>query len=510
MKIILVTIDTMRQDRAGCYGYARGATPNLDALSAGSVRFANALTTCPFTVPAHASILTGKHPGNLPIFFEQAEGRMDKDRDVMLQEVLAENGYETAAFVSSMVLRKSIGLSNGFAVYDDEMTGSEANRSDQLLRDGASTNRAAFRWLSDNHKKDLFLWVHYFDAHGPYNNPEPFASMYKPEDYGPSPVILDAVKEGLPDGIPFYQLLDLKKDGGRKVVSYERDARRYLAQYDAGVRAADHHLGDLVGELKRVGIFDESMIIVTSDHGEAMGEGGVYFFHGLTVAPDQSFVPLVVKYPGGRDAGVVVEECASVADIMPTVLDEAGFGGCRVKTDGVQLVPALMADRTVLCENEWQRALVSDGLMAIVEKEVPRDGIAYYMDSKRLCGGTTLMDMKSGQDAPSETLAAKGLLRTARDLKINADAKEVAIRAARINKIGLETQIEGKVRVERLLTSHIETIEAQRDQLGMELHRANGRADFMEAQFNEISNSRIWRATAPLRRIVEMLKSLRR
>ncbi|HEY3346625.1 MAG TPA: sulfatase [Nitrospirota bacterium] len=510
MKIILVTIDTMRQDRAGCYGYARGATPNLDSLAAGSVRFANALTTCPFTVPAHASMLTGKYPGNIPIFFGQSDSRMDRDRDVMLQEVLAENGYETAAFVSSMVMRKSVGLSRGFGVYDDDMTGSEANRDGQLLRDGASTNRAAIKWLSGNFDKDFFLWVHYFDAHGPYVNPEPFASMHKPEDYGPSPVILDAVKEGLTGGIPFYQLLDLKKDGGRTVVSYERDARRYLAQYDAGVRVADHYLGQLVDELKRLGIYDESMIIATSDHGEAMGEGGIYFFHGLTVTPDQSFVPLVVKYPGGRDAGTVVGECASVADITPTVLGEAGFaefGGCGVNTDGVRLVPALMADRTVLCENEWQRALVSDGLMAIVGKEVPRDGIAYYMDSKRLCGGTTLVDMKSGQDAPSETPAAKGLMRVARDLKINADAKEVAIRAAKIRSTTLEYQ---KNRVEQALTRHIEEIEAQRDQLGIELYRANGRAKFMEDNFNEISNSRIWRVTAPLRRVIEMLKGLKK
>lgn len=408
-KIIVVSVDTLRADRLGCYGYGRPTTPNLDRLAAEGARYPYVFTACPYTVPTHTSMLTGIYPSGHGIGFSQKSGGVDPDSTVFLQEMLRCEGYATAGFVSAFVLRKSWGLGWGFDVYDDTMTRAEPNRANELIRDGMETTRAALGWIRENRADDLFVFLHYFDVHGPYASDSAANGAFRPEDYGDAPVPLKVVLDGQPGGIPAYQLLDAVRDESGEVTGYQDDLRRYLAGYDNGVRYADSVIGALVDGLKEEGVYDDSLIVVTSDHGEALGEGGVYFFHGLTVSPEQTRVPLIIKPPRGTENPPASDGPFSTVDIMPTVLDFAGVTHGGLGLDGVSLF-AGRPGRTVVSENEWQRAAARDGYYCMVEKDVVYDGFEYYFNSQRLCRGTRLLDYRTGEDLPLDAGGPAGAL----------------------------------------------------------------------------------------------------
>ncbi|SHI68810.1 sulfatase [Desulfofundulus thermosubterraneus] len=359
--ILMITIDTLRADHLGCYGYQRETSPHLDALAREAILFRRAYSPCSYTLPAHASIMTGKYVPHHSVGYKQGDGKMDPDREVTLAEILLSLGWSTAAFVSCAVLDASRGLSQGFVLYDDEMTRGEENRPHELVRDGPLTTARALAWLKDNTGKPFFVWIHYFDVHGPYIQPAPFNTFFRPEDYGNSSLLLPVVNEGEAGGIPRYQLLADDSDG---VAKHQHDARFYLARYDCGIRYQDHIVGDLFQTLKEMGLWDELMVIVTADHGEALGENGVYFYHGLTLTPDQIHVPLIAKMPRSiGPAGVQVDVPVSTVDIMPTVLELIGFDYSRLALDGLPLqyalyTPDLVAQRAVHCDLECQGALI--------------------------------------------------------------------------------------------------------------------------------------------------------
>ncbi|MGB9804960.1 sulfatase [Desulfofundulus sp.] len=361
--ILLITVDTLRADHLGCYGYHRETSPHLDALAREAILFRRAYSPCSYTLPAHASIMTGKYVPHHSVGYRQDDGKMDPDREVTLAEILLSLGWSTAAFVSCAVLDGCRGLSQGFVLYDDEMTGAEENRPHELVRDGPLTTARALAWLKENSDKPFFVWIHYFDVHGPYIQPAPFNSIFRPEDYGPDPLLLPVINEGEGEtgGIPGYQLLADDSDGEAK---HQHDARFYMARYDCGIRYEDHILGDLFRALKEMDLWDELMVVVTADHGEALGENGVYFYHGLTLTPDQIHVPLIVKMPRSTGpAGVQVGVPVSTVDIMPTVLELTGFDYSRLALDGLPLQlaltrPDLSAQRAVHSDLECQGALV--------------------------------------------------------------------------------------------------------------------------------------------------------
>ncbi len=359
--ILLITVDTLRADHLGCYGYQRETSPHLDALAREAILFRRAYSPCSYTLPAHASIMTGKYVPHHSVGYRQGDGKMDPDREVTLAEILLSLGWSTAAFVSCAVLDGRRGLSQGFVLYDDEMTRGEENRPHELVRDGPLTTARALAWLKDNTGKPFFAWIHYFDVHGPYIQPAPFNTFFKPEDYGNSSLLLPVVNEGETGGIPRYQLLAGDSGG---VAKHQHDARFYLARYDCGIRYEDHIVGGLFRALKEMGLWDELMVVVTADHGEALGENGVYFYHGLTLTPDQIHVPLIAKMPRSTGpAGVQVDVPVSTVDIIPTVLELMGFDYSHLALDGLPLqfvlnTPDLVARRAVHSDLECQGALI--------------------------------------------------------------------------------------------------------------------------------------------------------
>jgi arylsulfatase A-like enzyme len=247
--VLLITLDTVRADRLGCYGYARARTPNLDALAKRGVRFERAYATVPYTLPAHASILTGLYPPahGLHVNFQ---GSVPAEAQSVAAGFQAA-GYRTGALVASGVLDRRFGLARGFDSYDD-LHDRPLNQSSQVERPGSEVSAAAVKWLEQASSKPFFAWVHFYDAHDPYEPPEGFRDFAEP--------------------------------------------------YDGEIAFVDVQVGRLVAALERLGKLANTWIVVVADHGEAFGEHGE-FGHGLLVYDSTMHVPLIVAGPAPLVAG---------------------------------------------------------------------------------------------------------------------------------------------------------------------------------------------------------------
>ncbi|HEX9637028.1 MAG TPA: sulfatase-like hydrolase/transferase [Acidobacteriota bacterium] len=272
--VLLVTIDTLRADRVGCYGDRSGATPHLDRLAAEGVRFALALAPTPLTLPSHASLLTGLYP-----FRTQARdnGQAVAADVTTLAKRLAADGYSTAAVVSSYVLHSRFGLAQGFAIYDDhfELPAETTRGLERLERPAEESAGRALELIRHRLRPPWFLWLHLYDPHYPYAPPEPFRSRFR--------------------------------------------GRPYMGE----VSYSDAQLGRVLEALQASGELDRTLIIATSDHGEGLGEHREPS-HGLFVYQSTLQVPLLIRFPDRRLAGRVVETPVSLVDVMPTALALSG------------------------------------------------------------------------------------------------------------------------------------------------------------------------------------------
>ncbi len=273
LNIILVTIDTLRSDRISCYGSDLVATPHIDSFAEEGVRFANAASTVPFTLPAHSSILTGLYPPGHGVR-ENVGYTLDKSIPTMA-EVLAGNGYSTAAFVSAFVLDRRWGIGRGFEHYFDDfdLSGFESANLSSVQRSGDITIDEAVKWIDQRPlEKPFLLWLHLYDPHDPYEPLEPYKSMYKDRPY------------------------------------------------DGEVAYTDSLIGDFRQSLAERGLLENSLVILTADHGEGLGDHGEAS-HGFFVYDTTVHVALIMRLPDGTGAGQVVETAVSHVDLFPTVLD---------------------------------------------------------------------------------------------------------------------------------------------------------------------------------------------
>jgi arylsulfatase A-like enzyme/tetratricopeptide (TPR) repeat protein len=314
--VVLITIDTMRADRLRCYGDARAETPALDALAARGARFTRASAVAPITLPAHASILTGLYPARHGV---RNNGTFVlPEAQTTLAEVLADRGYRSAAFVGAFVLAHHFGLGQGFDHFDARFDGPGAIVPPEGLRDGASASErragavtdSALAWLDERSSDEsVFLWAHYFDPHADYAPPAEFMTS-----------------------------------GDR---------------YRGEIAYTDREIGRLVDGLRRAGRFEDALIVVVSDHGEAFGEHGEKQ-HGLFLYDPTVRVPMLVSWPSRIAAGTVIEHDVSQVDIVPTVLSLLGIE-IPNGLDGLDLVPLLTGvgsppDRAgVVAENHLPR-----------------------------------------------------------------------------------------------------------------------------------------------------------
>ncbi len=338
--IIIITLDACRADHLGCYGYPLPTTPFLDHLASKSTLFEYAFSPIALTTPSHTSLLTGKYPSFHSIRFNNGDKPLNKEHEVTLPMILKEMNYKTAAFVSILPLHRGLGLDLGFDSYDDTLTYHELNRPEQLRRKADDTTDAMLKWIADNRRNPFFLWVHFAEPHGPYTPPPPYDNMFVGNRFYGAPLMLDVVPDYQAGGISTYQVLKSQRDTDGKLLDYERDLNYYLSQYDGYIRFVDDQLKKLVEKLVEWRLYDESLMIVTADHGESLGENNIYFFHSLTVSLEQIRVPLLVKIPSKHKIKEKkLTGPVSIVDIMPTVLGLCGYRAQYLGLQGEDLMP---------------------------------------------------------------------------------------------------------------------------------------------------------------------------
>ena len=290
--VFLITIDTLRADHVGCYGYKQVETPTLDALAAAGVRFSHAFTHSPITNTSHTTIMTGL----LPSVHGVTDFAVPLAPDhATMAELLKKNGYQTAAFIGAVILDSNSlapGLDRGFDFYDNfpkEPTTKE--RWGRVERRGMTVVEDAESWLDKHPSGPRFVWVHLFDPHDPYEPPPPYSEKYKDH------------------------------------------------LYDGEIAYADSALGRWVADLKKAGAYQNAVIIVVGDHGEGLGEHGEDT-HGLFLYDSTLHVPLIVKLPGDAHSGMVLDAQVRTTDIFPTVLSETNIPA-PAELNGETLVPLI-------------------------------------------------------------------------------------------------------------------------------------------------------------------------
>lgn len=336
--MLLVTIDTLRADHLGSYGFPLDSSPSLDALAGRAVVFERAIAAAPATGPSHASILTSRYVREHAVGFSNGATRLADE--TTLAERFQNAGWKTAAFVSNAVLHPRMGLDRGFDVYDARLPSREPVRAIAERRAEATT-AGALGWLAAAGDAPVFLWVHYQDPHGPYTPPAPLEQRFHiPPAPGEQPLPLLEDDSGL-GGIPAYQAIE-----GLSRVSEYRE--RYVGE----IFHVDRHLGRLLDAFASRSSGRGGIVLVTADHGESFGENDRWLVHFHTTTPELAHVPMILSGPGiapGRR-----EELVSHVDVMPTLLELAGLPP-EPDASGTALGPYLrtgrpLPQRTVYCD----------------------------------------------------------------------------------------------------------------------------------------------------------------
>lgn len=287
MNLVLVTLDTLRADRLHCYGNTRIETPTLDRLAQRGVLFEKAVAQTPLTPPSHASIFTGTYPYVHKV--RNTGGFVLQAPNLTLAEILQSQGWDTAAFLGSAVLKKAFGFNQGFATYDDQMPkpASGDTMHEDPDRPAGEVISHALAWLSAQSGKPYFLWVHLFDPHLPYEPPQPFRDKYKDDLY---------------DGEAAY---------------------------------TDHELARLMDAVEKKS--PNTLVVVVADHGESLSEHGEYT-HGIFLYDATLHIPFLIAGPG-VPAGTRVKQQVRTIDVLPTILELMG-GKPPAACQGVSLRPA--------------------------------------------------------------------------------------------------------------------------------------------------------------------------
>ncbi|RMF75207.1 MAG: hypothetical protein D6738_04330 [Acidobacteria bacterium] len=316
--VILITIDTLRADAVGAWGGLGLPTPALDAIAAEGALFERAYAPIPRTTQGIATLLTGLHP-----LHHGADGLGMElpSRIETLAERFAAAGWSTAAFVSNVNLRPGLGYEQGFALYANPEVRWRGNSA-------ASITSEALSWLdARDDGGPPFLWVHYLDPHWPYTPPPEWEERADPGFRAPYRIDERQAAGELTKGRIIFEA-DRVMDA--RMIEHVR--RLYVAE----VAATDAAIGRLVDGLRERGLWERAIVVVTSDHGEALGEHRYWFAHGEYLYDDTCRVPLVIRAPGRVPAGRRIAGAASLEDVAPTLLSLAGLEPTAA-TDGLDL-----------------------------------------------------------------------------------------------------------------------------------------------------------------------------
>lgn len=293
LNCILITIDTLRADYLSCYGHEK-PTPNIDWLADNGVLFERAICQMPLTTPSHASILTGTYPRETEV---TANGYQFKDFNLSIAELLLEEGYNTAGFVGAFPVASRLGFDQGFLVYNDYFSPYMSISRLTILRiihlggweTGGFVQRRAekvvdpfIKWLESAKDKPFFSWVHIYDPHTPYDPPEPYDEYASETD---------------------------------------DEHERMVALYEGEIAYTDEQIGRIFDALDEFGILENTVIILTADHGEHLGDHDYFYDHGAYLYEAGIWVPLIIFYPEKIPAGMRISNQVELTDIAPTICD---------------------------------------------------------------------------------------------------------------------------------------------------------------------------------------------
>jgi arylsulfatase A-like enzyme len=337
--ILLISIDSLRADHLGSYGYERDTSPVLDRLAREGVRFDTVVSSTSWTLPAHVTLFTALPPEAHGVLYDPMALRSDA---LCLAEVLQDAGYATAGFVGGPFLRSLYGLAQGFERYDDTtvvrplLESHRGATSPSLL---ALTTDWLDGWSARGRTRPFFVFLHLWDVHYDYTPPPPYDTMFDP-DY---------------DG----HISPADYERGRHIhpAMAARDLEHIVALYDGEIRYTDHQLGLLLDYLREQGLHDQTLIVVTADHGDEFCEHGETG-HRKNLYDTTSLVPLLIRYPARVPAGRVVERLVRLMDVAPTILSLAGvaapesFGGVSPHAEWAarDLSPLLAGEADLLGE----------------------------------------------------------------------------------------------------------------------------------------------------------------
>ncbi|MBN2384535.1 sulfatase-like hydrolase/transferase [bacterium] len=295
--VLIITMDTTRADHLECYGHTRIKTPRINALARNGVLFEEAFSVQPVTLPSHCSIMTGLYPFKHGVR-DNSIYRLTDD-NLTLAEILKDQGYLTAAFVSSYILDKQFGLTQGFMLYNDRFLKPKQKGKLPVDRRASEVSILACTWFEQNkkllEKTPFFLWLHYYDPHADYDPPSPYREAY----HDP---------------------------------------------YDGEIAYTDEWIGYVLDELKMRRLLPNTLIVLVADHGESLGEYGEKT-HGIFIYRPTTHVPFIMSYPPHIPTGKRIAQRVSTVDLVPTLLDYLGIthpGTC----DGRSLRP-LVRDESI-------------------------------------------------------------------------------------------------------------------------------------------------------------------
>jgi arylsulfatase A-like enzyme/Tfp pilus assembly protein PilF len=313
MNIILFTIDTLRADHLECYGYDKVKTPQINRLANEGILFEHNIVQAPLTLPSHSSILTGTYP--LYHGVRDNGGFYLDESHHTLAESLKNSGYTTGAFVAAFVLDSRWGLDQGFDYYYDnfDLTKYKKVSLDAVQRRGDEVLAEVYKWISNQSQNKFFAWIHLYDPHTPYDPPEPYKSQYL--------------------------------------------GKRY-SLYDGEIAYVDQLMGEFRDFMEDKGLWEKTLIVFTSDHGESLGEHKESA-HGFFIYDSAVRVPLIVRFPGAKQAGRTIRNQVNSIDIMPTMLNAVG-GNIPESVQGKSFLPLLIGEeeeteRLAYSETYWPR-----------------------------------------------------------------------------------------------------------------------------------------------------------
>jgi arylsulfatase A-like enzyme len=341
-RIILISIDTLRADHLGCYGYPRETSPQIDLLASQGVTFLNTYASSPWTLPSHVSLLTSLHGVHHQVYYEDES--LDPSLPT-LADILRQRDFYCSAFTGGGFVSAVYGFSKGFDSYSDD--------AGSVFRQDSAEHlfRLASEWLENHKDKSFFLFLHTYQPHNPYACPYPFKTMF--------------VKEGAP-----WRHLDLTSHLGGKpgifVPLTDNERQNAIGLYDGEIRYTDEKLiGPLMDRLREIGIYEQTMVVFVSDHGEEFFDHGGWG-HGHNLYDESLKVPLIIKFPDSLYKGQRISSIVSLVDVFPTILEAMGVNPSELTIDGRSLFSMIEG------KEKKDREFLADIASNVLDSHIPQ------------------------------------------------------------------------------------------------------------------------------------------